>query len=41
MKKSKRGIKTPKHEIDLLKQRLRQAEEDYRSRQHSEKGKVE
>ena len=40
-KKSKRGIKTPKHEIDLLKQRLQQAEEDYRSRQHSQEGDVE
>ena len=33
-KKSKRGIKTPKHEIDILKQRLQQAEEEFRSRQH-------
>ena len=30
-KKSKDGIKTPQHEIDLIKQRLRAAEEDYRS----------
>jgi phage-related protein len=28
-KKSKSGIKTPKHEIDLIKQRLKNAEEDY------------
>lgn len=28
-KKSKSGIKTPKHEIDLIKQRLKSAEEDY------------
>lgn len=28
-KKSKNGIKTPKHEIDLIKQRLKSAEEDY------------
>ena len=40
-KKSKRGIKTPKHEIDLLKQRLQQAEEDYRSREHGKEGNVE
>lgn len=29
-KKSKKGIKTPQHEIDLIKQRLRMAEEEYR-----------
>lgn len=28
-KKSKRGIKTPSHEIDLIKQRLERAKEDY------------
>jgi phage-related protein len=28
-KKSKHGIETPKYEIDLIKQRLREAEEDY------------
>ena len=28
-KKSKIGIKTPKNEIDLIKQRLKAAEEDY------------
>ena len=28
-KKSKRSITTPKHEIDLIKARLRRAEEDY------------
>ena len=28
-KKSKSGIKTPKHEIDLIKARLQRAEEDY------------
>lgn len=28
-KKSKSGIKTPIHEIDLIKQRLKSAEEDY------------
>ena len=35
-KKSKHGIKTPRHEIDLIKQRLKAAEEDYRV--HYEKG---
>ena len=30
-KKSKSGIKTPQHEIDLIKQRLKMAEEDYKS----------
>jgi len=39
-KKSKRGSKTPRHEIDLLKQRLHQAEDDYRSRQQGEEGNV-
>jgi phage-related protein len=29
-KKSKSSIKTPKNEIDLIKQRLRAAEENYR-----------
>src|SRR4051794_29928200 len=28
-KKSKRGIKTPKHEIDLIRARLERAETDY------------
>jgi phage-related protein len=31
-KKSKRGIATPKHVIDLIKLRLRDAEADYRTR---------
>nr|WP_254004910.1 type II toxin-antitoxin system RelE/ParE family toxin [Pleomorphomonas sp. NRK KF1] len=35
-KKSKKGAETPKHEIDLIKQRLRDAEEHYR--QHFNKG---
>lgn len=35
-KKSKKGSETPKHEIDLIKQRLRDAEEHYR--QHFNKG---
>jgi len=30
-KKSKSGIKTPQHDIDLIKRRLRVAEEDYRA----------
>jgi len=35
-KKSKSGIKTPRHEIDLIKQRLKAAEEDYeRQRENS------
>jgi len=29
-KKSKRGIRTPKREIDLIKARLQRAEDDYR-----------
>lgn len=31
-KKSKKGIATPKSEIDLVKRRLREAEEDYHER---------
>lgn len=31
-KKSKRGLATPKKEIDLIKQRLAAAEQDYRER---------
>jgi len=31
-KKSKRGIATPKSEIDLIRRRLRAAEEDYQER---------
>ena len=30
-KKSKRGIETPKSDIDLIKQRLKVAEQDYMS----------
>lgn len=30
-KKSKHGIKTPQHDIDLIKQRLRVAEDDYKA----------
>ena len=32
-KKSKRGIATPQKELDLVKQRLAAAEQDYRERQ--------
>lgn len=32
-KKSHRGISTPKHEIDLIKSRLKLAEDDYKTRQ--------
>jgi phage-related protein len=32
-KKSKKGIATPKPDIDLIKKRLRMAEEDYKMRQ--------
>lgn len=35
-KKSKRGIKTPANIIDLLKKRLRTAEEDYEERNEEE-----
>lgn len=31
-KKSKTGIKTPKQEIDLIEQRLKRAQEDYKKR---------
>ena len=31
-KKSKQGIKTPQHEIDLIKARLKRAEEDFKER---------
>lgn len=30
-KKSRHGIKTPQQEIDLIKQRLKEAEEDYKT----------
>jgi phage-related protein len=33
-KKSKRGRATPKHEIDLIRQRLAAAQRDYRERQN-------
>ena len=31
-KKSKRGIKTPQHDIDRIKQRVKDAEKDYTQR---------
>lgn len=34
-KKSKSGISTPQHEIDLIKRRLKTAEEDYKAWQAS------
>ena len=33
-KKSKKGIATPKKEVDLVRQRLSEAERDYRERQN-------
>ena len=36
-KKSKRGVKTPQHDIDLVKRRLKDAEQDYA--EHSKKEK--
>jgi len=39
-KKSKRGIKTPRQDIDIIKSRLKLAQEDYRARQaEKERGK--
>ncbi len=38
-KKSKRGIATPKHELDLIEQRLKRAKEDYEQWSRSEKPK--
>jgi Phage-related protein len=35
-KKSKKGIATPKPDIDLIKKRLKVAEEDYKTRQAEE-----
>ncbi len=35
-KKSKKGIKTPQHEIELIQQRLKIAEEDYKSKTRGE-----
>ena len=34
-RKSKKGVQTPKHVIDLIKDRLRTAERDYRERKRS------
>jgi phage-related protein len=36
-KKSKHGIKTPKQEMDLVKKRLKEAEEIYKDLNHEEK----
>lgn len=36
-KKSKKGIKTPEQDIELIRKRLRSAEEDYKSRQRNSK----
>src|SRR5215469_2648364 len=36
-KKSKRGVKTPQHDIDLVKRRLKDAEQDYAERSKKEK----
>jgi phage-related protein len=36
-KKSKRGIATPKSDIDLIRKRLKLAEEDYKIRQTGER----
>jgi len=33
-KKSKKGVSTPRQTIDLVKARLRDAENDYRTRQN-------
>jgi phage-related protein len=33
-KKSKRGVATPKNQIDLIRRRLAEAERDYRERQN-------
>jgi phage-related protein len=38
-KKSKRGIATPKSELDLIRQRLKRAREDYEQWSKSEKPK--
>jgi phage-related protein len=35
-KKSKKGVRTPKQEIDLVRKRLKRAEEDYRAIQDEE-----
>lgn len=37
-KKSKRGVKTPERELDLIRRRLRLAEDDYRSLISGERG---
>jgi phage-related protein len=37
-KKSKRGIKTPQRELDLIKARLKRAEEDYQQWRKTQEG---
>jgi phage-related protein len=37
-KKSKKGIKTPKHEVDLIRRRLKAAEEHYKTWRSSGQG---
>ena len=37
-KKAKRGSATPKHEVDLIRRRMKSAEEDYRLRLETEDG---
>jgi phage-related protein len=36
-KKSKKGMRTPKHEMDLVKKRLQSAQEDYKEKQEGTK----
>ena len=40
-KKSKRGISTPKADLDLIKRRLKLAEEDYNARRKAAEGESE
>ena len=39
-KKSKRGIRTPQADIDLIKRRLKVAEDDYRERRQERREKA-
>ncbi len=38
-KKSKKGTKTPRHDIDLIKERLKRAQTDYEQRQRKRRAK--
>ena len=38
-KKSKKGSKTPRHDIDLIKDRLKQAQTDYEQRQRKRRAR--